>query len=70
MKIIEFPIQVEEKEYPEETFERLIDRSEEYLEFLRAQAPKKHKSEWCKKIIAVLKFLGDYKLDEDIKKLN
>lgn len=70
MKIIEFPIKVEEKEYSEQTFEWLIDRFIEYLGFLKRNAIKTHKGEWCKKLIAALKFLGDYKLDDEIKSID
>ncbi len=66
--IIRFPgVNVEDREYSEETFEWLVSRLKEYLDFLRRNAPKKHKSEWCKKFIAVLKFLGDYKIEDEIK---
>ena len=69
-KIIEFPIQVEEKEYSEKAFDWLIDRAIEYLGFLKRNAIKAHKNEWCKKLIATLKFLGDYKLDDEVKSID
>lgn len=66
--IIRFPmVNVEDKEYSENVFDWLIDRTKEYLDFLKRSAPKKGKSEWCKKFIAVLKFLGDYLLEDELK---
>lgn len=66
--IIRFPmVNVEDKEYSAETFEWLANRIKEYIDFLAKNAPKKDKSEWCKKFIAVLKFLGDYKVEEEFR---
>lgn len=66
--IIKFPgMEVENKEYSEETFIWLADRTKEYVDFLTRNAPKKDKSEWSKKFIAVLKFLGDYSLEDELK---
>lgn len=66
--IIRFPmVNVEDKEYSENVFEWLIDRLKEYLDFLKRNVPKKDKSEWSKKFIAVLKFLGDYQLEDELK---
>ena len=66
--IIKFPgMKVEDKEYSEETFEWLTDRTKEYVDFLTRNAPEKDKAEWSKKFIAVLKFLGDYSLDDELK---
>lgn len=68
--IIKFPgMEVEDKEYPEETFEWLADRMKEYIDFLVVNAPEKHKAEWAKKFIAVLKFLGDYSLEKELKEV-
>lgn len=68
--IIKFSgMEVEDKEYSEETFEWLADRVKEYVDFLTRNAPKKDKSEWSKKFIAVLKFLGDYSLEDELKEL-
>lgn len=58
---------MENKEYSEETFGWLADRTKEYIDFLVRNAPKKHKDEWSKKFIAVLKFLGDYSLEDELK---
>lgn len=69
-KVIEFPAHMEEKEYSEKTFDWLIDRAIEYLDFLKKSARRIHKNEWCKKLIAALKFLGDYKLDDEIQLLD
>ncbi len=67
-KIIKFPsMKAENREYSEETFEWLADRAKEYIDFLTRNAPKKDKSEWSKKFIAVLKFLGDYSLEDELK---
>lgn len=66
--IIKFPcMEVEDKEYSEETFKWLVDRIKGYVDFLARNAPKKDKSEWSKKFIAVLKFLGDYSLEDELK---
>ena len=62
-----FP-ELEIKEYPEEMFEWLISRAKQYLNFLKDKAPNSHKKKWCQSLIAVLKFLGDYRLDEDLSK--
>ncbi len=60
-------MKAENREYSEETFEWLADRAKEYIDFLTRNAPKKDKSEWSKKFIAVLKFLGDYSLEDELK---
>ncbi len=66
--IIRFPmVNSEDREYSDETFEWLVDRAKEYLDFLERNAPRKDKSKWCKKLIAVLKFLGDYKLEDELQ---
>lgn len=39
----------------------------EYIDFLVVNAPKKYKAEWAKKFIAVLGFLGDYSLKNELK---
>lgn len=65
--IIKFPeIEAEDKEYSEKTFKWLADRMKEYIDFLVVNAPEKHKAEWDKKFIAVLKFLGDYSLEKEL----
>ena len=63
--IIRFPMA--NVEYSENVFDWLIDRLKEYLDFLKKCAPKKDKSEWSKKFIVVLKFLGDYQLEDELK---
>lgn len=68
-KIVQFPIKVEEKEYTEATYDWLVDRIISYLGFLKRNAIKEHKTEWCRKFVAVLKFLGDYKLESEIRHL-
>ena len=66
--IIKFPgMEVKDKEYSEETFEWLSDRIKEYVDFLTRNAPKKDKTEWSKKFIVILKFLGDYSLEDKLK---
>lgn len=66
--IIIFPgMEEEDKEYSEEIFEWLADRAKEYVDFLTRNAPKKDKTEWSKKFIATLKFLGDYNLEDELK---
>lgn len=66
--IIKFPcMEVEDKEYSGETFEWLADRMKEYVNFLTCNALKKDKTEWSKKFIAVLKFLGDYSLEDELE---
>lgn len=66
--IIKFPcMEVEDKEYSGETFEWLVDRIKGYVDFLARNAPKKDKSEWSERFIAVLKFLGDYSLEDELK---
>lgn len=45
---------VKRKEYSEKKFDCLIDRAIEYLGFLKRNAHKADKSEWCKKLIAPL----------------
>lgn len=66
--IIKFPgMEVEDKEYSEEAFEWLADRVKEYVDFLTRNAPIKDKSQWSKKFIAVLKFLGDYSLEDELE---
>lgn len=44
----------------------LIDRFKNYIDFLSENTPDEDKSEWNMKFTAVLKFLGDYRLDDDI----
>lgn len=66
--IIKFPsMEVEDKEYSEEAFEWLADRTKEYVDFLTRNVPKRDKAEWSKKLIAALKFLGDYRLEDELK---
>lgn len=60
-------VEIEDKEYSEETFDWLSDRTKEYVDFLTRNVPKKDKSEWSKKFIAALKFLGDYRLEDELK---
>lgn len=66
--IIKFPgRKAEDKQCPEKTFEWLAGRTKEYIDFLVANAPKKDRAEWSEKFIAVLKFLGDYLLEDELK---
>lgn len=54
-------------------FNWLINRMEDYLHFLRSNVPDendKDKEEWCERFERALRFLGDYKLDEDLKRYN
>lgn len=66
--VIKFPeMEVEDKEYSEKAFEWLADRTKEYVDFLTRNALKKDKKEWSERLVAVLKFLGDYSLEDELK---
>ena len=65
-KIIEFN-KKNEKEYTRETYQFLTNRLHDYIDFIVCHTPDKDRCMWCEKLIAVLKFLGDYKLDEELE---
>lgn len=58
---------IENMEYPDETFEWFVNRIKKYFDYLEKNASKKHKSEWCKEFIAVLEFLGNYEVEDELK---
>ena len=66
-KIIEFT-KNNEIEYTKETHSFLTNRLHDYIDFVVSYTPDKDINMWCEKFIAVLKFLGDYKLDEELKR--
>lgn len=65
-KIIEF-IKKDEKGYTKETYQFLTNRLHDYIDFIASHIPDEDRNMWCEKFIAVLKFLGDYKLDEELE---
>jgi len=63
--IIEF--HKKNKEYSDVLFDWLTNRTKDYVDFLKRNVPNEDKCEWCEKFIAVLKFLGDYRLEDELK---
>ena len=65
-KIIKF-IKKDNKGYTEDTYQFLINRLHSYIDFIVSHTPNEDINMWCEKFIATLKFLGDYKLDEELE---
>lgn len=65
-KIIKF-IKKDDKGYTKETYQFLTYRLHDFIDFITSHASDEDRDIWCEKFIAALKFLGDYKLDEELE---
>lgn len=47
-------------------FRVLTDRMKEYMDFLTEKVPPEDEEMWNERLVRVLKFLGDYKVDSEV----
>lgn len=64
-KIVGF-IKKDDKVYAKEIYQVLAYRLHDLIDFIVSHASDEDRDIWCEKFIAVLKFLGDYKLGEEL----